>query len=132
MSPVPEPTATPATPAGRRTRPVPGGPRCVALLLILVALLGAGAANALTGAVELRPATSAPAPAPAPDQGGETFDPAAAEAGLPGRARRHRTRVRPTPARRRPRTARRRSRGAAPAPVPSPRGDALRCVVMRC
>ncbi|WP_229832176.1 hypothetical protein [Streptomyces narbonensis] len=127
---MPEPTATPATPAGRRTRPAPGGPRWVALLLILATLLGAGAANALTGAVELRPASAAPAPAP--DQGGETFDPAAAEAGLPGRARRHRTRVRPTPPRRRPRTARRRSRTAAPAPVSTPRGDALRRVVMRC
>ncbi|MEU7070378.1 hypothetical protein AB0B30_18950 [Streptomyces narbonensis] len=124
---MPEPTATPAIPAGRRTRPAPGGPWWVALLLILATLLGAGAANALTGAVELRPAS-----APAPDQGGETFDPAAAEAGLPGRARRHRTRVRPTLPRRRPRTARRRSRTAAPAPVPTPRGDALRRVVMRC
>ncbi|MFF8837134.1 hypothetical protein [Streptomyces sp. NPDC015130] len=128
MSPVPEPTAPPATPAGCWTRPAPGGPRWVALLLILVALLGAGAAGALTGGVELRPATAAPAS----DQGCETFDPAAAEAGLPGRARRHRTRLRPAPARRRPRTARRRTRTAGPAPVPTPRGDAPRRVVMRC
>ncbi|MEU1866078.1 hypothetical protein [Streptomyces gardneri] len=128
MSPVPEPTATPANPAGRRTRPAPGGPRWLALLLILAALLGAGAAGALAGGVELRAATAAPAS----DQGGETFDPAAAEAGLPGRARRRRTRLRPAPARRRPRTARRRSRTPAPAPVPTPRGDAPRRVVMRC
>ncbi|MFE5711595.1 hypothetical protein ACFQ7J_12365 [Streptomyces sp. NPDC056501] len=126
---MPEPTAEPAIPAGRRTRPAPAAHRWVALLLILTALFGAGAANALTGGAELRAAA-----APASDTGGETFDPAASEAGLPGRARRHRTRVRPAPAGRRPRTARRRSRttGPAPAPVPAPRGDAPRREVMRC
>ncbi|MFE1902088.1 hypothetical protein ACFW96_00260 [Streptomyces gardneri] len=125
---MPEPTATPAIPAGRRTRPAPGGTRWLALLLILAALLGAGAAGSLAGGAELRAATAAPAS----DQGGETFDPAAAEAGLPGRARRRRTHLRPAPPRRRPRTARRRSGTAAPAPVPTPRGDAPRRVVMRC
>lgn len=128
MSPVPEPTATPATPAGRRPRLAPGGTRWVAFFLILTALFGAGAAYALPGGAELRAAAAAPAS----DPGAETFDPAAAEAGLPGRARRHRTRVRPVPPRRRPRAARRRSRTTAPAPVPAPRGDALRRVVMRC
>ncbi|MFI9208232.1 hypothetical protein ACIGW7_08820 [Streptomyces sp. NPDC053253] len=127
MSPVPEPTAEPAIPAGRRTRPAPGAHRWVALLLILTALFGAGAANALPGGAELRSAAAAPAS----DTGGETFDPAAAEAGLPGRARRHRTRVRPAQARRRPRTARR-SRTTGPAPVPAPRGGAPRREVMRC
>ncbi|WP_405859246.1 hypothetical protein OG361_32555 [Streptomyces sp. NBC_00090] len=128
MSPAPEPTAEPATPAGRRTRSAPGAGRWIALLLILTALLGTGASNALSGGPELRP----PAVAPASDPGGETYDPAAAEAGLPGRTRRHRTGVRPVPVRRRPRTNRRRTRTAAPAPVPAPRGDALRRVVMRC
>ncbi|WP_314612434.1 hypothetical protein [Streptomyces stackebrandtii] len=122
---MPEPTAEPAIPAGRRTRPAPGAHRWVALLLILTALFGAGAANALPGGAELRAA------APASDTGGETFDPAAAEAGLPGRARRHRTRVRPAPARRR-RAARRRSRTTGPAPVSAPRGGAPRREVMRC
>ncbi|MEU3482824.1 hypothetical protein ACI2LO_14345 [Streptomyces sp. NPDC033754] len=122
---MPGPTTEPAIPAGRRTRPAPGAHRWVALLLILTALFGAGAANALPGGAELRAA------APASDTGGETFDPAAAEAGLPGRARRHRTRVRPAPARRR-RTARRRSRTTGPAPVPAPRGGAPRREVMRC
>ncbi|MFE4618147.1 hypothetical protein ACFRJ7_18835 [Streptomyces sp. NPDC056747] len=117
---MPEPTTEPAIPAGRRTRPAPGAHRWVALLLILTALFGAGAANALPGGAELRAAA-----APASDTGGETIDPAAAEAGLPGRARRHRTRVRPAPAGRRPRTT-------GPAPVPAPRGDAPRREVMRC
>ncbi|MGW6389157.1 hypothetical protein ACWFR1_01345 [Streptomyces sp. NPDC055103] len=125
---MPGPTAEPATPAGRRTRPAPGARRWAVLLLVLTALLGTGAAGALTGGAELRAAAAAPAS----DAGAETFDPAAAEAGLPGRARRHRTRVRPAPGARRPRTAGRRSRTAAPAPVPAPRGDAPRRVVMRC
>ncbi|MCX5394190.1 hypothetical protein [Streptomyces sp. NBC_00094] len=126
MSPASEPTAEPATPAGLRTRPAPDVPRWIVLLLVLAALCGAGAANALPAGAELRTA------APASDLGCETFDPAAAETGLPGRTRRHRTRVRPAPARRRPRTARRRIRAGVPAPVPAPRGDALRRVVMRC
>ncbi|MFD8975441.1 hypothetical protein [Streptomyces sp. NPDC059593] len=124
---MPEPTTEPAIPAGRRTRPAPGAHRWVALLLILTALFGAGAANALPGGAELRAAA-----APASDTGGETTDPAAAEAGLPGRARRHRTRVRPAPAGRRPRIAGRRPRTTGPAPVPAPRGDAPRREVMRC
>ncbi|WP_329620343.1 hypothetical protein OG357_07165 [Streptomyces sp. NBC_01255] len=132
MSPVPEPTATPATPAGRRTRLAPGGSWWVALFLILTTLFGTGAANALPGGAELRVAAAAPASAPASDPGAETFDPAAAEAGLPGRTRRHRTPVRPVPPRHHPRPARRRSRTTAPAPVPAPRGGAPRRVVMRC
>ncbi|MFB7590745.1 hypothetical protein [Streptomyces sp. NPDC056169] len=124
---MPEPTAEPATPAGRRTRPAPGARRWIALLLVLTALFGAGAAHALPGGAELRAAAAGPAP----DTGGETCEPAAAEAGLPGRTRRHRTRLRPAPARRRPRTARR-SRTTGPAPVLAPRGDAPRREVMRC
>ncbi|MDX2561518.1 hypothetical protein PV371_17885 [Streptomyces sp. TX20-6-3] len=98
------------------------------LLLVLAALLGTGATGALTGAAELRPAAS-----PASDPGGETHDPAATEAGLPGRSRRHRTGLRPVRRRSRlPYGARERRRTPADAPVPGPRGDALRCVVMRC
>ncbi|MFH9727313.1 hypothetical protein ACH4M4_30735 [Streptomyces sp. NPDC017254] len=121
-------TCAPATPAGRRARPGPGPRRWTVLLLVLAALLGTGAAALLTGGAEMRPAAASPAS----DPGAETHDPAAAEAGLPGRGRRHRTGVRPARGRHRPRTARRPSRTAAPAPVPAPRGDALRCVVMRC
>ncbi|MFF0273777.1 hypothetical protein [Streptomyces sp. NPDC004330] len=99
------------------------------LLLVLVALLGTGTAGVLTGGAELRPAAASPAS----DAGGETHDTAATEAGLPGRSRRHRTGLRPVrrPGRHRP-GARNPRRIPAPAPVPAPRGDALRCVVMRC
>ncbi|KQX50947.1 MULTISPECIES: hypothetical protein [unclassified Streptomyces] len=127
MSPQPVPTVAPATPAGRPPRPERGRHRWIALLLVLAALFGSGAAT-VSGGAELRPATAAPAS----DPGGETHDTAATEAGLPGRARRHRTGLRPV----RPAHLRRGGRdhrdAPAPAPVPAPRGDALRCVVMRC
>ncbi|MEV7375649.1 hypothetical protein AB0O51_32750 [Streptomyces sp. NPDC090301] len=132
MSPAPEPTtAPPATPAGRPARTRPGCVKAgwVVLLLVLTALIGTGAAGALTGGAELRPAAASPAP----DPGGETHDPAGTEAGLPGRTRRHRTGIRPVRRPRRPPYgARDRRRTPAHAPVPGPRGDALRCVVMRC
>ncbi|MFB7543447.1 hypothetical protein ACFC0N_26580 [Streptomyces zaomyceticus] len=128
MSPVHRTTRVPATPAGRRPRPGPRRRWWTVLLLVLAALLGTGAAAMLTGGAEARPAVASPAP----DPGAESHDPAAAEAALPGRGRRHRTGVRPALARHRSRTARRPSRAAAPVPVPAPRGDALRCVVMRC
>ncbi|MFF5920657.1 hypothetical protein ACFY8C_20280 [Streptomyces flavochromogenes] len=138
MSPAPEPTtAPPATPAGSPARARPGcGGRCpapgrrlwVVLLLVLAALFTTGAGT-LTGGAELRPAAASPAS----DPSGETHDPAGTEAGLPGRSRRQRTGIRPS---RRPRRlpygARYRRRNPADAPLPAPRGDALRCVVMRC
>ncbi|MER5307333.1 hypothetical protein ABT034_06030 [Streptomyces sp. NPDC002773] len=125
MSPAPEPPAGPATTVGRRIR---RRRPWITLLLVLAALLGTGAAATLTGGAELRPATAAPAP----DPSGETQDPAATEAGLAGRSRRHRTGLRPVRPRHAPHGARRHRRTPAPAPVPAPRGDALRCVVMRC
>ncbi|MGA5067604.1 hypothetical protein ACPB9E_28165 [Streptomyces exfoliatus] len=127
MSPVPEPPEPPAVPAGRAVRPDRGSRRWIVLLLVLAALLGTGAAATLTGGAELRPAA-----APAPDPSGEIHDPAATDAGLPGRSRRRRTRLRPVRPRRRPHAVRRRVRTPFPAPVAAPRGDALRCVVMRC
>ncbi|MGW9449038.1 hypothetical protein [Streptomyces sp. NPDC055632] len=123
MSPAPEPTAAPAAPAGRRTRP--GRHRWVVLLLVLAALFGTGATAPLSGAAPL------PAAAPASDPGGETHDQAAGTA-LPARTRRHRTGPRPTGPRRRNPERRGRRRDPLPAPVPAPREDALRCVVMRC
>ncbi|WP_406063948.1 hypothetical protein OG462_34920 [Streptomyces sp. NBC_01077] len=134
MSPTLEPTVTPATPAGlpararpghRGRRPVPGRRLWIVLLLVLAALLGTGASGTLTGGAELRPAAS-----PASDPSGEIHDSAATEAGLPGRPRRHRTGRRPVRPLRLPYGARRHRR--TPAPVPAARGDALRCVVMRC
>ncbi|MFI0986575.1 hypothetical protein [Streptomyces exfoliatus] len=127
MSPVPEPPEPPAVPAGGPVRPDRGPRRWIVLLLVLAALLGTGAAATLTGGAELRPAA-----APASDPSGEIHDPAGAEAGLPGRSRRRRTRLRPVPPRRRPYAIRRLVRILIPAPVAAPRGDALRCVVMRC
>ncbi|WP_254047195.1 hypothetical protein [Streptomyces aureus] len=97
------------------------------LLLVLAALLTTGAAGALTGGAELRPAAS-----PASDPSGETHDPAGTEAGLPGRSRRHRTGIRPVRRPRRLPCGARDRRTPADAPVPAPLGDALRCVVMRC
>ncbi|MFD3332032.1 hypothetical protein ACFWV1_05155 [Streptomyces sp. NPDC058700] len=128
MSPAPEPTVEPATPAGRPARPDRRRRPWVTLLLILAALLGAGAGATLTGGAELRPASAAPAP----DPGGETHDPASTEAGLAGRSRRHRTGLRPVRPRHPAFGGRRHRRIPAPAPVPAPRGDVLRCVVMRC
>ncbi|QES11936.1 hypothetical protein DEJ45_05715 [Streptomyces venezuelae] len=128
MSPVHRTTRAPAAPAGRPARPRPARRRWIVLLLVVAALFGTGAAATLTGGAELRPAAASPAS----DTGGETHDPAAAEAGLPGRTRRHRTGARPAPGHRHPRGARRSSRTTVPAPGPAPRGDALRCVVMRC
>ncbi|MEE1817015.1 hypothetical protein PUR59_18590 [Streptomyces sp. SP18ES09] len=126
MSPARPTPAEPAPPAGRRARPDRARHRWVALLLVLAALFGAGTAAALPVAE-----TRAAAAAPAQDPGGETHDPAGTEAGLPGRARRHGTR--PRPGRPRPRAhGPRGHRRPASAPVPAPRGDALRCVVMRC
>ncbi|MFD8210442.1 hypothetical protein ACFV2S_29050 [Streptomyces sp. NPDC059695] len=117
MSPARPTPAAPALPAGRRHR-------WIALLLVLAALYGAGAAAALPAAE-----TRAAAATPASDPGGETHEPAGTEAALPGRARRHGTRPRPAG----PRPRARRSRGLRhPAPAPAPRGDALRCPVMRC
>ncbi|MFC8794551.1 hypothetical protein [Streptomyces cinereoruber] len=126
MSPAPEPTAVPAAPAGRRARP--GRHRWAVVLLVLAALCGAGGPALLSGTSPLPAAASVPAPDPV----GETHDQAAAETGFPGRTRRHRTGLRPTGPRRRNRAHRRRRRNPLPAPVPAPRGDALRCVVMRC
>ncbi|MFE5589542.1 hypothetical protein [Streptomyces sp. NPDC056549] len=126
MSPARPTPAAPATPAGRRARPDPGRHRWIALLLVLAALFGAGAATALPVAE-----TRAAAAAPASDPGGETHDPAGTEAGLPGRTRRPGTGLRPAgpgPRAHGPRG----HRHPAPAPGPAPRGDALRCVVMRC
>ncbi|MCX5229842.1 hypothetical protein ABZY16_29100 [Streptomyces sp. NPDC006553] len=99
------------------------------LLLVLAALIGTGAAGTLTGGAELRPAAASPAS----DPSGETHDPAGTEAGLAGRSRRHRTGLRPVRRPRRlPHGARVPRRTAADPSVPGPRGDALRCVVMRC
>ncbi|MGA5195480.1 hypothetical protein [Streptomyces exfoliatus] len=129
MSPVPEPPEPPAVPAGGPVRPDRGPRRWIVLLLVLAALLGTGAAATLTGGAELRPAA-----APASDPSGEIHDPAATDAGLPGRSRRRRTRLRPVRprSRRRPHAVRRRVRTPFPARVAAPRRDALRCVVMRC
>lgn len=93
MSPVHRTTRAPAGPAGRPARPRPARRRWIVLLLVVAALFGTGAAATLTGGAELRPAAASPAS----DTGGETHDPAAAEAGLPGRTRRHRTGARPAP-----------------------------------
>ncbi|MEW1902422.1 hypothetical protein [Streptomyces sp. NPDC086147] len=125
MSPAPEPTAAPAAPAGRRTRPGHHR-RVVVLLLVLAALFGAGAPAPLSGA-----SPPPAAAAPTSDPGGETHDQAAGTA-LPARTRRHRTGLRPTGPRRRNRERRGRRRDPLPAPVTAPREDALRCVVMRC
>ncbi|MEU4061711.1 hypothetical protein AB0F25_04625 [Streptomyces wedmorensis] len=124
---MPGPTAEPAAPPGRRARPDRAGHRLIALLLVLAALCGAGATAGLP-AVELRAAAASPAP----DPGGETHDPAGADAGLTGRTRRHRTGLRPARSGRGPHGAPVRRRTPAPVLVPAPRGDALRRVVMRC
>ncbi|WP_225803066.1 hypothetical protein [Streptomyces sp. NK15101] len=124
MSPAHQSPPAPATPAGRRACPDRGRHRWIALLLVLTALFGAGTAAALPVAE-----TRAAAAAPASDPGGETHDPADSEAGLPGRSRAHRAHPRPAGPGPRPGGPR---RTPAPAPVPAPRGDALRCVVMRC
>ncbi|MEU6163368.1 hypothetical protein [Streptomyces tanashiensis] len=124
MSPAHQTPAAPADPAGLRARPDRGRHRWIALLLVLAALFGTGAAGTLPTA-ETRAATAAPAS----DPGGETHDPAGTEAGLPGRTRRHVTRLRPVRPGPRPEGPR---PTPAPVPVPAPRGDALRCVVMRC
>ncbi|MFJ2784560.1 MULTISPECIES: hypothetical protein [unclassified Streptomyces] len=128
MSPASGPPAAPATPAGLRTRPAHRrGHRWIALLLVLAALLGTGAATSIGGA-EARPASAAPAP----DPGTESYEPAAPATGLPPRPRRHTTGLRsgrpPLPHH----GGRRSHRAPAPAPVPGPRGGAFRCVVMRC
>ncbi|WP_030686563.1 hypothetical protein [Streptomyces globisporus] len=127
MSPAHQTSAEPAAPAGDRACPARGRHRWIALLLVLAALFGAGAAAGLPVAE-----TRAGAAAPASDPGGETHDPVGAVAGLPGRTRTHRAHLRavgPVP---RPPGPRGRRRTPAPAPAPAPRGDALRCVVMRC
>ncbi|WP_053641593.1 MULTISPECIES: hypothetical protein [unclassified Streptomyces] len=125
MSPAPEPTAAPAAPAGRRARP--GRHRWVVLLLVLAALFGTGAPAPPSGTSPL-PAAAA---APASDPVGETHD-QAADTAFPGRTRRHRTGLRPTGPRPRPAARPGHRRNPLSAPVPAPRGDALRCVVMRC
>ncbi|MFF9852095.1 hypothetical protein [Streptomyces litmocidini] len=127
MSPAHQTPAAPAAPAGHRARPARGRHRWIALLLVLAALLGAGAAAALPVA-ETRAATAAPASDPV----GETHDPAGAVAGLPGRTRAHRAHFRAVGSGPRPHGPRGPRRTPAPAPVPAPRGAALRCVVMRC
>ncbi|MFF8378680.1 hypothetical protein ACF07V_21425 [Streptomyces sp. NPDC015661] len=125
MSPARQTTAAPAAPAGHRARPDRGGHRWIALLLVLAALFGTGAAAHPVAE------TRAAAAAPASDPGGETHDHAAPEAGLPGRTRRPGTGLRPAGTGPAPRP-----HGPRPAPVsapvPAPREDALRCVVMRC
>ncbi|MEV4428559.1 hypothetical protein ACN9M0_30215 [Streptomyces sp. R-07] len=125
MSPAHQTPAAPATPAGRPARPDRGRHRWIALLLVLAALFGTGAAAAL-------PVAETRAAAPASDPGGETHDTAAVDAGLPGRARRHTMGLRPARPGPRAHGTRGHRRTPAPAPVPAPRGDALRCVVMRC
>ncbi|MEF9886367.1 hypothetical protein [Streptomyces sp. P9-A4] len=127
MSPAPVPTLAPAAPAGRPPRPERRRHRWIALFLVLAALFGSGAATA-TGGAELRPAAASPAS----DPGGETHDTAATEAGLPGRARRHRTGLRPVRPPRLHHGGPGHRDAPAPASVPAPRGDVLRCVVMRC
>ncbi|MFF5452057.1 hypothetical protein ACFY40_12550 [Streptomyces sp. NPDC012950] len=122
MSPVPEPTAAPAAPAGRRARP--GRHRWFVLLLVLAALFGTGAPALLSGTSPL-PAAAA---APASDPVGETHDQAAAGTAVPGRTRRHRTGLRPHARREHRRNHSRKHRRKPSAP----RGNALRCVVMRC
>ncbi|MFC9392105.1 hypothetical protein ACFTWS_02940 [Streptomyces sp. NPDC057027] len=126
MSPAHRTPDPPATPAGRRTRPDRGRHRWIAVLLVLAALLGAGAAAALPVAE-----TRAAAAAPASDPGGETHDHGATEAGLPGRARRQDTGLRPAGPGPRPHGPHR-DPAPTPDPAPAPHGDALRCVVMRC
>ncbi|MYS10198.1 hypothetical protein GTW71_28050, partial [Streptomyces sp. SID6041] len=71
----------PPGPANRNPCPRPVPPLRLVLLLLLVALLGTGAAGVLAGGSELRPAAASPA---SDLGGGETHDPAATEAGLPG------------------------------------------------
>ncbi|MEU6625184.1 hypothetical protein ABZ926_31150 [Streptomyces litmocidini] len=127
MSPAHQTPAAPAAPAGHRACPARGRHRWIALLLVLAALFGAGAAAALPVAE-----TRAAATAPASDPGGETHDPVGAVTGLPGRTRTPRTPLRRVGPGSRPHGPRGRRRTPAPAPVPAPRGDALRCVVMRC
>ncbi|GGY37970.1 hypothetical protein GCM10010363_18390 [Streptomyces omiyaensis] len=132
------PHQAPATPAGRpaRVRRLPPhlpyrrllpflALLCGALLAV-VAALGATGTGGPSGA-EPRPA-SAPA---VPDPAGETSEPGAGEAGLPGRTRHRRTRVRPVPAPPGPRRSRT-PPSALPAAVPAPRTPAHRRVVMRC
>lgn len=128
MSPAFGPPAAPATPAGLRTRPAHrGGHRWIALFLVLAALLGTGAATP-TGGAEARPATAAPAS----DPGTETYEPAAPATGLPPRPRRHATGLPSGRPLLRHLGGRRPHRAPGPAPVPGPRGEAPRCVVMRC
>ncbi|MER5207282.1 hypothetical protein [Streptomyces sp. NPDC002825] len=126
MSPARPTPPAPATPAGRPARPDRGRHRWIALLLVLAALLGTGAAAVLPVAE-----TRAAAAAPASDPGGETHDQGATEAGLPGRTRRPGTGLRPAEPAPGPRPDGPRPARVA-APVPAPRDDALRCVVMRC
>ncbi|MFD6944612.1 hypothetical protein, partial [Streptomyces roseolus] len=108
MSPAPRPSAAPAAPAGHpaRARRVPPPLRGTLLVLAVVAVLAALCAPGATGALAGPGVEPRPAGAPAvPDPAGETYEPGAAEAGPPGRARRRRTRIRtaapPGPRRRR-------------------------------
>ncbi|WP_137992332.1 hypothetical protein [Streptomyces vilmorinianum] len=121
--------AEPSAPPGAAAPVRATGPRrlAVVLLLVLAMLLGtAAAAGAGLPAAEPRAAASG-----TPDTGGETYDVAETVAAATVRARRRRAVVR-TGERgpgRRPRNWR---PVPAPTPVPLPRGDARRCVVMRC
>ncbi|MFF0473231.1 hypothetical protein [Streptomyces sp. NPDC004284] len=124
MSPAHQPPVAPAAPAGHRTRPERGRYRWIALLLVLAALLGTGAAAPSVAE------TRATAAAPASDPGGETHDQAATGTALPGRARQDGARLRPAGPGARPQGPG--TQPGTPAPVPAPRDDALRCVVMRC
>ncbi|MFI8826279.1 hypothetical protein [Streptomyces sp. NPDC053431] len=92
----------------------------LAVLLVLAALLGAGAGAGLPGAESEPRSVSAAA-----DPGAESHDAAETEAAPPIRGVR-----RPAP----PRAARCAPPGgdAVPVPVPSAQGDAPRSAVMRC
>lgn len=120
MSPAPVPRTEPAAPAGVVRRAV------LVLALVLAALFGVGAGAVCPAGMEARPASASPAP----DLGGEAHEAAEAEATGPGRLRSRYGDVRARPRAARPAPAG--IRAVAPVPVPRPRGEARRCVVMRC
>ncbi|MFE5964771.1 hypothetical protein [Streptomyces sp. NPDC056463] len=118
MSPAPEPRTEPAAPADVARRAV------LVLALVLAALFGAGAGAVCPAATEARPASASQAP----DLGGETHEVAEGEATAPGRPRRRYGDIRVRVAH----PAAAVVRAGTPVPVPRPRGEARRCVVMRC
>ncbi|MFC8272294.1 hypothetical protein ACFUJR_07070 [Streptomyces sp. NPDC057271] len=118
MSPAPEPHTEPAAPAGVVRRAV------LVLALVLAALFGVGAGAVCPAGMEARPASASQAP----DLGGESHEVAEAEATASGRLRPRYGAIRVRDARPAPAGF----RGATPVPVARPRGEARRCVVMRC